>query len=216
MTRFSLAAFGLCLAVLLGCQTLPSFQSRAPISKPVRLTHPDNYFVSEYYTTLRPRRVVIVAPPSRFSNFRDQEKFAEAFALELRNHGVAEAVVAREPLDCNIHAIRRGQFDEREVIRLSQWYNADAVVFCDVTNLSAYPPMSAAVSAVMVDAWESVILFAADGKWDLSDGKTNRAFTARNCRANQRDKFATDIFQQSPSHFLEFVADELARFMKKL
>ena len=177
---------------------------------------PSNYFVSSYYDQLRPRRVVIVTPQSRSSAFRDQEKFAEEFAVQLRNAGIVDAVYTGTDHACNINAIRQGQFDEYQLVRLSQLYNADAVIYCDVVSMTPYAPLNASVSLAMVDARESVLLLAVDGNWDVRDPAVARPFKKFTCRSTRQDNFDSELRLQSPTEFLSFIAAELSQFIQTL
>ena len=173
---------------------------------------PANAFVSVHYAKLKPRRVVIVTPHNRTSLFPEQTRFAEAFAAALRRKGVVEAVIAA-PTTCSINAIQSGRFDEEQLVQVAAQYNADAVLYCEVTDFCAYAPLSASVSLSLVDARESVVLLSTDGSWDLRS--PDDAYQFRSLLIQSGDQAEVEMKFNSPSEFTTFIGLLTADFISR-
>ena len=218
-----LGAILLLTSVVAGCQTRPFWPhrhsdcaSQTVIEGSTVVAQPDlspaNAFVSDLYAKLKPRRAVIVTPHNRNALFPEQTRFAEALAVALRRKGVMEAVVAA-PTKCSINAIQSGRFDERQLVRVAAEYNADAVLYCDVTNFSAYAPLSASVSLSLVDARESVVLLSTDGGWDLRSPDDAHQF--RSLLIQSGDQAEVEMKFNSPSEFMTFIGLLTADFISR-
>ena len=203
----------LIFAMVAGCQLVPR---KTQVYRLPRQFVPTNYFLSAHYNQLRPRRVVVVSRQSQDATFRGRDVLAEALSVQLRNAGVVEAIVGGTEVQYEINAVRMGRFDEHELVRLSQKYRADAVLYCDLVSMSAYPPLNASVHFVMVDARESIVLLALDASWDTRDPAVTQAFKSYTCKGTGQDDFSSDIYDKSPTEFLNFVAMESAQFVKTL
>lgn len=197
--------------VMTGCQSFRDRRAAKQVAPEViRDPTPSSAFVSPLYRQLRPHRVAIVTPANRMQEFHEQDQFAESLAVALREHGVFEAVVGAE-VRCNLNAIQSGHFDEQQLVNLAAMYNADAILYCDVISMSAYDPLQASVALSIVDARESVVLFCSDGNWNMRDPNTKNAF--RNFLQSGGYDYATESRLESPSDFMEYVADSTAKFI---
>lgn len=204
---------GIAAFVMTGCQPFRNrrLAKETPLIE-MRDPTPSSAFVSPLYRQLRPHRIAIVTPANRMQEFHEQDQFAESLAVALREHGVFEAVVGSE-VRCNLNAIQSGRFDEQQLVNLAAMYNADAILYCDVITMSAYDPLQASVALSIIDARESVVLFCSDGNWNLRDPNTKNAF--RNFLQFGGYDYATESRLESPSEFVEYIADSTAKFVSQ-
>ena len=177
------------------------------------VTTPQNVFVSPHFFARTPSRVAIVLPHNRIENFLEQDVFGQQLATELGNAGVAEAIVATGPYYCRSNTIETGTINAYELVAVSKAHSADAVLYVDVTSISPYSPLAASVNLVLVDARESVVLMTVSHRWDLNDRTTAASFQAHRCKVTGQDGFASDIYAESPTTLLEFMAADLARYI---
>jgi hypothetical protein len=201
------------ISVSTGCERIRSLRRGKEIPTAIVATPtPSNAFVSAHYSQLRPHRVAIVTPANRMQEFHEQDQFAEALAFSLRQHGVFETVVGSR-VPCNLNAIQSGRYDEQQLVNLASQYNADAILYCDVTSFSAYDPLTASVAISIIDARESVVLFCSDGTWNLRDTATSNGF--RNFLQRGGADYSIDSRLESPSEFVGYIADSTADFISK-
>ena len=195
-----------------GCKPFLCIRRNRPVVVAPALPDPtpSNAFVSQLYSRLRPHRVVIVTPSNRMHEFHEQDEFALALVAGLRKHGVFEAVAGAE-VPCNLNAIQSGNFDEQQLVNLANQYNVDAVIYCDVSQFSAYDPLQASVALSIVDARESVVLFCSDGVWNTREPETRSGFEM--FLYQNGDDYSVETRLDSPSEFMSYVADSTARFI---
>lgn len=210
-TDLTILLFSIVLCV--GCNFQNPRCANQVIERVIPITTPSNVFVSRFYNEFRPSRIVIVMPQSRSQQFRDQDKFAEALANQLRSAGIVDSVVVGES-NTNRYTGMYARYDERELVDLSQFYNADAVLYCDLTSVSAFAPMHLGVSLTMVDARESVVLMAMNSMWDLRERRTANSFRQHTIRSNSHNGISVDVMYQSPVEFFNFAAWEISQYLK--
>lgn len=189
-----------------GGNEVVQFVESAPVPTPA------NAFVSTHYGKLKPRRVVIISPNNRMQLFPEQTKFAEALSFALKKKGVMETVVGK-PCACDIHSIQAGRFSEDQLVQLAERYNADAVLYCDVVDFSAYAPLSASISLSLIDARESVVLLSTDGAWDLRNPDDANQF--RMLLSQYGDEAEIAMRFDSPSEFMTFIGILTADFISQ-
>ena len=201
------------LSAVMGCAQLGRLgfgRHRAATEMLIMPDQPLNRFRSSHFVPGQIRKVVMVAPFGCQSSFREQEGFTGQFASQLRAQGVFDVVISRDIVNCDVKMITTGKFDERIIARLGREYSADAVLFTQLNSFSAYTPMSAAASFVLVDTRESVVLMAADGTWDTSDPIILCDF--ENFVGLRNRSYATPAYQQSFDEFLSYVATRMAQY----
>lgn len=214
-TSQKLFAFALCVSFCAtGCQPFSSCRRARKVAPApvVKAPTASNAFVSPFFSELRPHRVAIVTPSNRMHEFHEQDQFAEALAIGLREHGVFEAIVGAE-VPCNLNAIQSGQFDEQQLVNLASQYNVDAILYCDVIAFSAYEPLQASVALSIIDARESVVLFCSDGNWNMREPGTANGF--QNFLQQGGADYATQSRMESPSEFVGYIADSTAKFISR-
>ena len=164
--------------------------------------------VSRHCNALKPGRIVIVVANNRQGRMSEQDLFAEALAKHLRKCSQFSLVVSSEHICQNKLPMRRGVFDEAELLELSRTYQADTVLYCELSQLTAFQPMRFQMSVLMVNVGEAVALVSASCTFDLRDAKTYKAFTAF---AGDESKPITEAFQHSPATFIDYASTRVAR-----
>ena len=207
------------LVAITGCSYIPQFGflNRQQVSTIEPMPNqPLNHFHATNYSPHQIRRVVIVAPMGRQTAYREQESFIFQFANELRAQGVFDAVVDQKYFDCDVDTMITGRFDERLVAQLGYEYSADAVLFAQLGTFSAYSPMQAAASFLLVDVRESSVLLAADGMWDIRQDIVRKDFHRFVCQRFGPGSQPAEAYQQSPQEFLSYVATRMAEHVSSV
>ncbi len=165
---------------------------------------PQQCLVSSHCAYLQPRRIVIVTTNNRQDRLPEQDLFSKSLAKHLRQGQRFDVVIRREKMCRDKLPMRRGVFDEQELLELSGASNADAVLFCELEQISAYEPMQLQMSMLLVHVGEAVSLVSATTTVDLRDPSTQQAYVTvagQNC-----DPFAVETHLNSPSLFIDFAA----------
>ncbi|MEQ1904035.1 MAG: hypothetical protein ABL888_07635 [Pirellulaceae bacterium] len=167
-------------------------------------------FVAPDFSQVAPRRVVIIPTGMEAGGFQAPFKFAEILADSIRGCGLCEVFVPNS-VDCrlNIDHLLAGQFEERDISRLAHDYQCDAVLFLRVNSLKAFPPLQTSITTALVDANESVVVFAMDGNWDINDREIRESFEQFNSVANPNQNESEFALQmRSPNRLFHFVAHQ--------
>ncbi len=202
---------GVCLSMT-GCQLLQ--QKPVVVEELVATGQPVDYFLSPYFFQLRPSRVVMLIPKMRNNSFEVQTKFADAVHRQLTEKGIFEVVVKAGFCDVDMDAIRSGTFDERQLLDIARRYTADGILFCEVTNFSAYEPLQLGSALTFVDMRESIVTLHTNGFWNTDDANVARKFLQDVCRIHRCKKYAAGVYLKSPSEFMSFVARDLTQFVQ--
>lgn len=161
---------------------------------------------SSYCGSLSPTRVVIVTAANRMDRLHEQEVFAEAMASSL---GRFVDVVRAEQVICDgVSPLKSGRFDEHQLLRLKHELDADAVLYCDVQQLSAYAPLRIQVSMLLVHIDEAVALVAGTAMLDTKDSQVAEAY--RTFSVGKSPNEFLDVHDHSPRDFIRFSATVLA------
>ena len=164
--------------------------------------------ISRHCAYLQPRRVVIVTTDDRQDRLKEQQLFSATLEKHLRHGQRFDVVVARDRVCQRNLPMRRGRFDEHELLALSERYNADCVLYCELEQISAYEPMQLQTSILIVHVAEAVSLVAATSTIDLRDPKTRHGylkFLQHRCRES-----TTDTTLHSPSQLIDYASSRLA------
>lgn len=169
---------------------------------------PDTHIVSQHCSLLSPRRIVLVTSPNRQDRLKEQDLFVKYLANHLSRGPKLEIVVASEKI-CQDHLpMRTGTFDELHLLKLSRKYKADCVLFCDLNQLSAYHPMQAELSMLLVHVPESVALILAKSTYDLRDAETENGYM-QFVRQALPDS-ALNVDHHTPTAFIDYTANQFA------
>ncbi len=148
-----------------------------PVPPPFVEPRKYSLFVSPEFPHYGPQRVLIVPTGTESGRYQTPIHFAESLSASLRSCGVAEVIFPPQ-LDCTMTVDRllTGQFSEWEIAALSRAWHCDAILFVRVNQFQGFAPLKASVTAALVDANESMVVFAVDGNWDTSDPDIRSGF----------------------------------------
>jgi hypothetical protein len=166
--------------------------------------------VAPDFSQVAPRRVVIIPTGTEAGGFQAPFKYAEILADSIRGSGLCEVFVPKS-VDCrlNIDHLLAGQFEERDIAALAHEYQCDAVLFLRVNSLKAFPPLQTSITTALVDANESVVIFAMDGNWNTNDQEIRDSFAAFNSLANPNQTESESALQaRSPNRLFNYVAHQ--------
>lgn len=195
-------AFVLLTGVLCARSARPAEPAYAPESTPTQ------QLVSSHCSYLRPRRIVIVMTENRQDRLQEQDRFAQSLAVQLRANHQFEVVIGRERVCLNKLPMRRGKFDEHDVLAVSREYNADTVLYCDLHHVAAYAPMRLQASMLLVNAGEAISLVSRTSTFDLSNVATLQQYA--NFAYQQCAESVANAHLYSPTQFIDFAAGEFA------
>ena len=171
--------------------------------------------VSHHCEYLRPRRIVVVTAKNREDRLDEQDHFARALARSLMSSpGGFSVVVSQEKLCENELPMRRGYFNEQELVALNHKYQADAVLYCDLRRLVSFAPMSVEGSLVMVHIDQAVALVGLQEVYDLRTPATRRSYDGFSVAGQCKDSFGCTHLQ-SPAQLIEFVAHQSVQQLLK-
>ena len=173
-------------------------------------------YVSSRFDQEPPKRVAIIQTNQGLGRYDAAAKFVDALAAECRLAGVFE-VIQPQYLQCRskVDEILRGRFDEREIASIARTYHCDAIMFVRFNQFQGHWPLSAGVTAVMVDTNESVVTFSVDGSWDTSDPdilKSYKAFVYGKTKDIPEE--ACLIYLQSPANLFNYISRQMTEVMK--
>lgn len=170
-------------------------------------------FVGPQFASNRPRRVLILESGQTPGKYLETQNLITELSSQLRQAGIFEVVAPPgERLFVHSDNILQGQFDEREIARLSRQYNADAIALVRINEFRAFSPMRASVTMAIVDSNDSVVTFAIDGTWDTTRPATHnefRRYVCTSCNLPSNSKETQSIYLQSPTRLLAFTASQI-------
>ena len=181
---------------------------RKPRSQPFCEARKYSLFVAPDFSQVAPRRVVIIPTGTDAGGFQAPQKYAEILADSMRSCGLCEVFVPKS-VDCrlNIDHLLAGQFGEHDIAGLAGKYQCDAVLFLRVNSLKAFSPLQTSITTALVDANESVVIFAMDGNWDMNDREIHETFAHFQSSTNPNMNVSESAMNmRSPSRLFHFVA----------
>lgn len=182
------------------------------------LTSPEgfSYFFDPLFQERPPRRVLLAATSCQRQPYELQSQFVEQLASSLREAQLFEVVTDHRLHGCNcdLDAILHGYFNERHLLKLTEQYNCDALMLTRVNQFDFNWPMKTAITCVLIDRAEAIVLMAVDGFWDVGSPDLARSFSSFVLDQNQMvPKEFLAVNQQSPRQLQRFIAWQIARLM---
>lgn len=174
-----------------------------------------SYFVSPRYWENRPRRVLLMCPEANQIPAPLQQKTLENVAAQLRQERLFEVIVmpTSYTCSCNWDAIRKGRFDELQLLEKTQQYECDAVMILAIHQFEANWPMNVAVTAALIDREEAVVLMAGDGQWDMGDHQRQRIYESYLKRFAAIEPQWLSINRQSPQQMQKYIGWQFAQVL---
>ena len=105
-----------------------------------------------------------------------------------------------------------GQFNELEILRVAREYQADAVLFANVTQYHPYTPPRIGLSLILLSPTEGIAIASASGVWDAREKSTSMLAHSyfKQTQEYPRSLFGTDRVTLSPDVFRRFVCQQVA------
>ncbi|NUO08846.1 MAG: hypothetical protein HUU08_09245 [Candidatus Brocadia sp.] len=153
----------LCFVSVVGC-----------LNTPPRHSSTLSYTKTDEFKKTLVRRVLLV--PFEYQVDREAviDEVMEAFAVELRKIGSFEVIVPSEDKAALIpeHEIwARGTINLSTLLALKKKYDADAIVFGNITHYRPYEPMLLGVKAGMISTNTGIVVWSADGVFDSNENE---------------------------------------------
>ncbi len=200
-SRWSLVA----LASLAACRAAPTVTT--PLGHASRSADRASYEL---------RRVGFLPIENRAGGEQDLNGLQGALALELARSARFEALVLdpadiEETVQSAPH--RKGWYDPRTVLQLSQRFALDALVVTSLTQAQAYPPQQLVLQLDMIACETGLVVWTAHLQLDAADREVRQAIHAyRDARRSMEDQpEPVEWTLLSPERFARFAAYELAR-----
>ena len=195
------------LGLLLACCGCGRFRTH-PFAAPAPSDAPPRISVSPHAADLKPRRIVIVTTQDFQDRLKEQAAFAQGLAAHLRSLGSFDAVVSRETVCIEQLPMRAGYFDERQLVELAYQYGADAVLYCHVTDISAYEPLRLQTELLLVHTGEAIAIVSATSSFDLKYESTRKQYLDYLARTTVAGTPGGDVL--APSQLIDFSANQVA------
>lgn len=160
------------------------------------------------------QRVVLMPVANQTAYPKVADEMQTSLAAELQRAGRFDIVVAtREDPGAKARDIfARGQFDEVELLRVAREYQAQAVLFGQVTNYHPYNPPRIGLSLLMVHPAEGIVIASSEGLWDARE--TGTAAQAKQLYGQTlswpQSMLGADRVLESPDVFQRFVSQQVA------
>jgi len=175
---------------------------------------PYQQFVAQNFDWSSVQRVVLMPLANQTAYPKVTEELQANLAAELQRAGRFDIVVAtRDDPGARAQDIfRGGQFDELELLRVAREYQAQAVLFANVTQYHPYAPPRVGMSLLLVSPAEGVAIASADGLWDARETTTAiqaQTFYKRSLNWPQ-SLMGADRILESPDVYQRFVCQQVA------
>lgn len=175
---------------------------------------PYQQFVAQNFDWSSVQRIVLMPLANQTAYPKVTEELQANLAAELQRTGRFDIVVAtRDDPGARAQDIfRGGQFDELELLRVAREYQAQAVLFANVTQYHPYAPPRVGMSLLLVSPAEGVAIASADGLWDARETTTAlqaQAFYKQSLNWPQ-SLMGADRILESPDVYQRFVCQQVA------
>lgn len=202
---------GMWLSLHLGCAHHPQVQTAAPPCPPPA---PFQQFVAPNFDWSTVKRVVLMPMANQSAFAHASVEIQANLAAELQRAGRFDIVVAttEDPGGRARDIFLRGAFDEMELLRIAREYDAQAVLYGNVTQYHPYAPPRVGLSLIMICPAEGVAIASADGLWDareLTTAKQAQSYLQQNLSWRQ-GLLGLDRPMQSPDVYQRFVCEQVA------
>jgi hypothetical protein len=201
---------------LVFCITLGCVYHRAPVPVETVKNIPSPYqqFIAKNFDWSTIHRVVMmpVANQSAFPNVN--EEIQKNLAIELQRVGRFEIVVAKinDPGARAVDVFASGQFNEIESVRVAREYQADAILFVNVTHYHPYNPPRVGLSLLLISPAEGIPIASLSGLWDAREAPTLQLAQAyvKQSQNWSRSLLSQDRVLESPDVFQRFVCQQVS------
>lgn len=203
---------GLWLSLHLGCaHHAQQAQVACPPPPPPA---PFQQFVAPNFDWSTVKRVVLMPMANQTAFAHASVEIQTNLAAELQRAGRFDVVVATfdDPGGRARDIFHRGAFDEIELLRIAREYDAQAVLYGNVTQYHPYAPPRVGLSLIMISPGEGVAIASADGLWDareLTTAKQAQSYLQQKLSWRQ-GLLGLDRPLESPEVYQRFVCEQIA------
>ncbi|WP_010582245.1 hypothetical protein [Schlesneria paludicola] len=218
--------FTLMFCLILGCsltkpkskQARHSGLRKGSVQEVKNFVAPFQQYIATNFDWPSVRRVVLMPLANQTAYTRIHEQMHANLAAELQRAGRFEIVAATRE-DETLRALDvflSGQFNEIELLRIAREYQADAVIFANITQYHPYSPPSVGLSLLMISPAEGVVVASLTGLWDMREKNTaeqaeiefaqHQEFS-RSLRGPERVLESPDVFQRFVSRQIAVALD---------
>ena len=160
------------------------------------------------------QRVVLMPMANQTAYPKIADEMQSNLAAELQRAGRFDIVVAtREDPGAKARDVfANGRFDEVELLRVAREYQAQAVLFGQVTQYHPYSPPRVGLSLLMIHPGEGIAIASTEGLWDARETET--ATQAKQLYSQSlnwpQSMLGHDRVLESPDVFQRFVSYQIA------
>lgn len=160
------------------------------------------------------QRVVLMPLANQTAYPKIADEMQTNLAAELQRAGRFDIVVAtrEDPGAKARNLFASGRFDEVELLRVAREYQAQAVLFGQVTQYHPYNPPRVGLSLLMIHPAEGIAIASAEGLWDARE--TGTAAQAKQLYGQSlswpQSVLGTERVLESPDVFQRFVSQQVA------
>jgi hypothetical protein len=201
------------LALLLGL-AMGCVHPKVAVPMVTHAVAPAQLFIAQNFDWSSVQRVVLMplANQTAYPNVRSE--IQTNLAAELQRAGRFDIVVAtREDPEARAQDVfTTGQFNELELLRIAREYQAQAVLFVNVTQYHPYAPPRLGLSLLLVSPAEGIAIASTDGFWDARETATSAQMQAYFNQTQNwpRSLLSSDRVRESPDVFQRFVCEQVA------
>ena len=167
---------------------------------PVDLVAPPfTQFMAPNFNWQSVQRIVLLFPANQSNYPKANRELQANLAAEIQRAGRFEVVTAPydDPGARAQDVFADGMFNELEVLRIAREYQADAVMFANVTQYFAYSPPRIGLSLLIVSPTEGVAIGSVSGLWDSREVNTTKQAQAY---FKQNLNWSRSLFAARTSH----------------
>ena len=204
------------ITALVLCLTTGCVQTKPKLPEMIHVEAPFQRFVAPNFEWSQIRRIVVMPFANQMSAGFPKigDELQAGLAAEMQRAGRFEVVVATR-IDPAVRAqdlFQTGQFDELEVLRIAREYQADAVLFANVTQYQPYVPPRIGLSLMLIFPAEGTVIASASGLWDAREATTAAQAQAYFKRTQNfpRSLMGAERVTESPNVFQRFVCQQIA------
>ena len=161
--KYTMGILITCLSVVAGCSSAPPHHSSSL-----------SYNKTDEFKKIHIRRVLLL--PFEYGVDREAviDEVTEAFAVELRKIGSFEVIVPSENKTTRTseHEIwDKGSINLNTLLTLRKKYDADAIIFGNITHYRPFEPMLLGVKVGMISTDTGTVVWSADGVFDSNENE---------------------------------------------
>ena len=175
---------------------------------------PHQRFVAQNFDWSSVQRIVLMPLANQTAYPRIGSELQSNLAAELQRAGRFDVVVATrdDPGVRSQDVFRSGEFNEIELLRVAREYQAQAVLFVNVTQYHPYVPPRLGVSLLLVSPSEGIVIASTDGLWDARETAISAQAQAhfKQTQSWPQSLIGSERVLESPDVFQRFVCEQIA------